>query len=376
MLITKRTIDDALGVSDRQSLTHLRRVVKPDALSLKTQSQYPDLAEQAAAPISIRCELPQSTKPLDEESATGRTDSEHCWNLHILLCRTTALPFKNVSALLSAIEVLDTANISSRLYKTVVPLSSPSSEDQAREWSSTYWPTTYKKYNPHGPQHNIVKDAVLEMSADAQTHMRLAERAGTAARQAEMGIAVGATIIHRSSAGLSNTLAVAGDARWYQIKEGYKSGGGNPLAHSVMRAIGMLAYKRLQSDRGLLDVETDTTDYSSFVDAPLTSVEHEIHSNSIIEAGGYLCLDLELYVTHEPCVMCSMAILHSRFGRVIFGTQMLSTGGLIAETRDAPPKGLGYGLLWRPALNWKCLVWQYVEGYGDEPLSIDEDWHA
>lgn len=51
--------------------------------------------------------------------------------------------------------------------------------------------------------------------------------------------------------------------------------------------------------------------------------------------------------------MCSMAMIHSRFTRVVFERRMHNTGALTAEGL------LGYGLFWRKELNWTMLAWQW-----------------
>jgi len=42
--------------------------------------------------------------------------------------------------------------------------------------------------------------------------------------------------------------------------------------------------------------------------------------------GNYRLVDCDLYVTLEPCVMCSGAIMHARIRRVIFAAQDPKTG--------------------------------------------------
>ncbi|EFA85078.1 cytidine deaminase-like protein [Heterostelium album PN500] len=46
------------------------------------------------------------------------------------------------------------------------------------------------------------------------------------------------------------------------------------------------------------------------------------------EDDAYLATDLYLYITREPCIMCSMALVHSRIKRVIFGAVQPNAGGL------------------------------------------------
>lgn len=212
--------------------------------------------------------------------------------------------------------------------------------------------------------------------------MELARLVGSEVSVTRKGEPIGAVVVHRNASVGATPVVVAGDARWKDADQPAVGSWGNAMAHAVMRAIGLVARKR----RGLLVAEhhsakePDSSDV--FADSPLAELENSIYSKHNLAPGGYLCLDLELYVTHEPCVMCSMAILHSRFAKVIFGKLLPHTGGMSAvmNTNDGNSKserpGLGYGLFWRPELNWKLLVWQWVDDeFPPEQLS-DMNKHA
>ncbi|CAI7620303.1 unnamed protein product [Penicillium glandicola] len=106
--------------------------------------------------------------------------------------------------------------------------------------------------------------------------------------------------------------------------------------------------------------------------------------------GGYLCTDLDVYLSHEPCLCCSMGVLLSRFRSVIFPRRgRLESGGLSSEPVVGPvadeldqaaepgasavdgqdERGY-YGLHWRKELNWRALGFEFVEN-GDAKVKSE-----
>lgn len=118
--------------------------------------------------------------------------------------------------------------------------------------------------------------------------------------------------------------------------------------------------------------------------------------------GGYLCTDLDVYLSHEPCLCCSMGVLLSRFRAVIFPrTGRMECGGLASEpivrpslvqkevnpdTQTAPDDQTGngtenpdrpyYGLHWRKELNWRALGFEFVEDETDDNFLTEGTFHA
>ncbi|AQZ11605.1 TAD3 (YLR316C) [Zygosaccharomyces parabailii] len=68
----------------------------------------------------------------------------------------------------------------------------------------------------------------------------------------------------------------------------------------------------------------------------------------------YLCSDFDVYTTHEPCSMCSMALIHSRIKRCIFVQPMPKTGCLKTES------GNNYCMHNNRNLNSKYEVFQWI----------------
>ena len=369
-----RAIDGAIFDQDRVQLSHLRRVVRREHLPL---------SQRSLATVSTDVELGLiSTSSiaggLSNDSATAaapHAEEAKPSNLHLLLCTRGALPYDQIITILCAYKEFEDTDITQKLSKVMVPVHAPTSEEQAQQWSRYYWPTVYKRHNLLGPQPALF-DRAAEEICDVGKYMSVARKAGRVGLDANLGEDIGAVIVDRQSPSI---LAVAADARFKEIGVDMKRHGeGNSMAHAVMRVIGMVARKRMASSHILPIKQSDDVGHEAFADTPLTPFEGEIYTESTIAPCGYLCLDLELYVTHEPCVMCCMALVHSRFGRVIFGSRMARTGGLVAEKKENnEDPGLGYGMFWRPSLNWKFLAWQWAGHEQDSTAStLDANVHV
>ncbi|RYP06826.1 hypothetical protein DL764_002938 [Monosporascus ibericus] len=180
-------------------------------------------------------------------------------------------------------------------------------------------------------------------------------------------------------------VAIAADARWHQQEKiGHT---GNPMAHAALRAISMVAQKLVRAE----DRPPSTAqvmEFEAFQDRPLLDDEQTVFEAEHPCPDGYLCHELELYMTHEPCTMCAMAILHSRMGRIVFRHRMPLTGGMCSEDRgndlcgaDASCTqgpcggGQGLGLHWRKELNWSMLGWEW-ENDEAERLVVNPHLHA
>lgn len=151
----------------------------------------------------------------------------------------------------------------------------------------------------------------------------------------------------------------------------------NTMTHCVLRAISMVAQKLVRHERRAAGVEFKhaNLEYDAFQDRPLLDIERQCFLQEHPNKEGYLCHGLELYVTHEPCVACSMGILHSRMGRVVFSRHMPRTGGLSSDDRP-DGGGRGLGLFWRRELNWSLMAWEWErKGVPDLP-HVDPTTHV
>nr|XP_018999781.1 uncharacterized protein I203_07667 [Kwoniella mangroviensis CBS 8507]OCF63242.1 hypothetical protein I203_07667 [Kwoniella mangroviensis CBS 8507] len=115
----------------------------------------------------------------------------------------------------------------------------------------------------------------------------------------------------------------------------------HPLRHSALNCIKFIAYLRTIP--------------------PFTEI------TPTRNGADYLLTSLSLFITHEPCVMCCMALLHSRVKEVFYVFDRSHGGGF---------SGSGLGINARNDLNHKFHAWKYdgtVDERTKELLKFDED---
>jgi tRNA-specific adenosine deaminase 3 len=272
---------------------------------------------------------------------------------HFIIGSTNAIAERKLIEGLSS--VLGTVLV----YTIPVPLLAPSSQEQATFWSSKYWRTTYNKNHPFGPHPHLLLKAEEEIREGVQKWMNLASNIAHEARITGSGEGIGVVVVERRN-GIAQPIAGAGDARWLDWP---RMGSGNVTAHAALRAIGMVT-AGLKLKEQPEEVSQEKAEDDIFQDKPHGRLERDFH-RPFERVNGYLCHNLELYCTHEPCVMCSMAIVHSRFGKVVFGQRMPKTGGFCADG------DLGHGLFWRKELNWALYAWHWKSDAVVLPTNFD-----
>lgn len=127
---------------------------------------------------------------------------------------------------------------------------------------------------------------------------------------------------------------------------------GHPLRHTVMNLVRALADKVLMDtrappvvvdpDNNLVIADTDKT----------TSISRGVDTPSPLQNGeGYQLTGRTLFITHEPCLMCTMALVHSRVKEVFYIFPMAQTGG--CGSRALVPE--------LPTINHRFNVWRFKQ---------------
>ncbi|KAG8537146.1 hypothetical protein GDO81_025011, partial [Engystomops pustulosus] len=221
-----------------------------------------------------------------------------------------------------------------------VPSRAAKNQKEQQVWGSI-WPCTY-----HAKPKTITMEEDVHGAARAeQEKLRIGRNMRVALEAAQLNQSrgqkgVGAVVVDQES---GKVMAIGTDQTGVS---------GGPLLHACMVAIDLIARKQgggaydglpriLEGFRERVDEESENG---------VKPIEDEREKRKRLKDDApYLCTGYEVYVTHEPCVMCAMALLHSRVSCVYYGCS--SPGGAL---------GTYYRLHCSPKLNHKFLVYRGV----------------
>ncbi|XP_056611348.1 probable inactive tRNA-specific adenosine deaminase-like protein 3 [Triplophysa dalaica] len=179
-----------------------------------------------------------------------------------------------------------------------IPATPPLTRPQF-EKARKHWPTSFH-------EDKLITSALRGQLFTAAQKVKIQEYMTVAVQAAKSGQeigmnAVGAVIVDPES---EQIVAVSHDCK----------NSSHPLHHAVMICIDLVAYGQ---GGGAYNYDKYPACQFSSQESLRTSRKAVSAKESILP---YICTGYDLYVTREPCVMCAMALVHSRISRVFYGT--------------------------------------------------------
>ncbi|KAG8969995.1 hypothetical protein FRC03_012448 [Tulasnella sp. 419] len=153
---------------------------------------------------------------------------------------------------------------------------------------------------------------------------------------------------------MQNTAVISNNPSWvaYDSRRSLQ----HPLRHACLNLVRIIAAfqaDQLNATQAEPKSVSQSTKENSSSPRTVGSMLESATSPSIGEiSSSYLLTGLSLFITHEPCVMCSMALLHSRVKEIFYIYSMESTGGCGGLIKDSVPGLKG--------VNHRFPIWKWV----------------
>ncbi|KAG6877127.1 hypothetical protein C0993_010079 [Termitomyces sp. T159_Od127] len=192
-------------------------------------------------------------------------------------------------------------------YTVFVP-SAPALTPISLKLKSTFWPTLFTP-----PRKGEAEEWTRGQAHWAWQAMKTVVAAAHDARsRGELPIAAHVAVPYGTTA--SSSLDMPFTA--YDTRQS----SAHPLRHAVINVVRKMADYQASSSTPAR-IETPSRLTSS---GPVTPNSVDVEARN---GANYLLTSLTMFTTHEPCIMCSMALIHSRVKEIIFLVKMPRTGG-------------------------------------------------
>ena len=193
-----------------------------------------------------------------------------------------------------------------------IPQRGAMTKEKSLQWSKI-WPMVWRG----NPNHQFLKTTTFDIEQEQLMITKLLDTLSTIKLSRDALVTIMARDIGNNKLEIQTIAINDGDLR--------------PTKHSVMQAIDQIAKEELGKR------EKDEEDFNG-------------DEKRIQRERGYLCTNMIVYTTHEPCVMCSMALVHSRIVRCTYLKPVTNGGGMESS----------YYLGDRDGLNWKFNIWRWL----------------
>ncbi|KAJ2611741.1 tRNA-specific adenosine deaminase subunit tad3 [Coemansia sp. RSA 1365] len=202
----------------------------------------------------------------------------------------------------------------SQISVNKVPSYPPYTRDQFEQWKAL-WPVAYR------PPVKL-KKLIFNQEEEAYIQKCLSEVDALRHQNYSAGSRPVAVII-----GNPNTCNIVARSTDKTRKTG------NPLRHAAMCCIAQVAQSEVERlaarEKGTLQTGNKSDLDGDNIHLPLKRTHEECDSKKVEpfdDAANYLCEGLDVFSSKEPCVMCTMALVHSRIGRLFFMDEIESGG--------------------------------------------------
>ncbi|UXI14816.1 hypothetical protein NH340_JMT00759 [Sarcoptes scabiei] len=139
------------------------------------------------------------------------------------------------------------------------------------------------------------------------------------------------------------------------VAEGISEIDKNPLNHATIIAISKVSeiHKRFKMNP---------------LEKSIGEQSQESTNDDQIYQNDYLCTDYECFLSQEPCLMCAMALIHSRIRRVFFYSSINSEISISCNDKAYSIHQLHFN----SKLNHRHEVWQLIKRENHRKLDCDQ----